>query len=57
MHKLLLDPRQLKSTHYFTDQIIGLNVAASHNVVDGEPASYWGWAAGGAVGAISNVNW
>jgi len=40
MQKLLLDPLQLKSTHYFTDQIIGLNVAASHNVVDGKPASY-----------------
>ena len=34
---LLLDPLQLSSTHYFTDQIIGLNVAASHNVVDGKP--------------------
>jgi hypothetical protein len=34
---LLLDPLQLVHTHYFSDQIIGLNVAASHNVVDGKP--------------------
>jgi hypothetical protein len=40
MHKLLLDPLPLKSTHYFADQINGLNVAASHNLVDGKPASY-----------------
>jgi len=40
MQKPLLYPLQLKSTHFFTDQIIGLNVAASHNVVDGKPASY-----------------
>ena len=40
MQKLLLDPLQRKSTRYFTDQIIGLNVAASHEVVDDNPASY-----------------
>ena len=34
---LVLDPLQLSSTHYFTDQIIGLNVAAPHEVVDGKP--------------------
>ena len=34
---LVLDPLKLGSTHFFTDQIIGLNVAASHNVVDGKP--------------------
>ncbi|WAC94470.1 serine hydrolase domain-containing protein [Mycobacterium sp. Aquia_213] len=33
---LLLDPLQLGRTHYFSDQIIGLNVAAAHNVVDGK---------------------
>lgn len=37
MQNLLLDPLELKSTHYFSDQIVGLNVAASHNVVDGKP--------------------
>ena len=37
MQNLLLDPLQLSSTHYFTDEIIGLNVAASHKVVDGKP--------------------
>ena len=37
VQNLLLDPLQLSATHYFTDQIIGLNVAASHNVVDGKP--------------------
>jgi CubicO group peptidase (beta-lactamase class C family) len=37
VQNLLLDPLQLSRTHYFSDQIIGLNVAASHNVVDGKP--------------------
>jgi CubicO group peptidase (beta-lactamase class C family) len=37
VQNLLLDPLQLDRTHYFSDQIIGLNVAASHNVVDGKP--------------------
>ena len=37
MESLLLGPLQLGHTHYFSDQIIGLNVAASHNVVDGKP--------------------
>lgn len=44
VQELLLDPLQLGHTHYFTDQIIGLNVAASHNVVDGKPVvdtSFW----------------
>jgi CubicO group peptidase (beta-lactamase class C family) len=36
VQNLLLDPLQLSRTHYFSDQIIGLNVAASHNVVDGK---------------------
>lgn len=34
---LVLDPLQLGRTHYFSDRIVGLNVAASHNVVDGKP--------------------
>jgi len=37
VQSLLLDPLQLTRTHYFSDQIVGLNVAASHNVVDGKP--------------------
>ncbi|SOJ54171.1 D-alanyl-D-alanine carboxypeptidase [Mycobacterium simulans] len=37
MQNLLLDPLQLGDTHYFSDQIIGLNVAVAHNVVDGKP--------------------
>ena len=37
VQNLLLDPLQLAHTHYFSDQIVGLNVAASHNVVDGKP--------------------
>ncbi|OBK10337.1 serine hydrolase domain-containing protein [Mycobacterium asiaticum] len=32
--RLLIDPLQLAHTRYFSDQIIGLNVAASHKVVD-----------------------
>ncbi|WP_077077153.1 serine hydrolase domain-containing protein [Mycobacterium numidiamassiliense] len=37
VHKLVLDPLQLAHTRYFSDQIIGLNVAASHNVLDAKP--------------------
>jgi CubicO group peptidase (beta-lactamase class C family) len=37
VQNLVLDPLQLAHTHYFSDEIIGLNVAASHNVVDGKP--------------------
>jgi len=33
VQNLLIDPLQLSRTHYFSDRIIGLNVAASHNVV------------------------
>jgi CubicO group peptidase (beta-lactamase class C family) len=36
VQNLVLDPLQLGHTHYFSDQIIGLNVAAAHNVVDGK---------------------
>lgn len=44
MQSLLLDPLQLGHTHYFTDQLAGLSVAAPHNVVDGKPVvddSFW----------------
>ncbi|OBG65122.1 serine hydrolase [Mycobacterium sp. E3339] len=34
---LVLDPLQLPHTRYFSDEIIGLNVAAPHKVVDGKP--------------------
>ena len=37
VQELLLDPLKLTSTHYSTDRVIGLNVAASHNVVDRKP--------------------
>jgi hypothetical protein len=36
VQELLLDPLRLAHTHYFSDQIIGLNVAASHRVTDGK---------------------
>jgi CubicO group peptidase (beta-lactamase class C family) len=42
--QLLLDPLQLAHTRYFSDQIIGLNVAASHQVIDGKPlvdSEFW----------------
>lgn len=37
VQNLLLNPLQLSHTHYFSDQLAGLNVAAPHNVVDGKP--------------------
>jgi len=37
VQKLVLDPLQLADTRYFSDQIIGLKVAAPHAVVDGKP--------------------
>ena len=37
VQKLLLDPLQLGNTRFFSDQIIGLNVAVSHDVKDGKP--------------------
>lgn len=40
VQRLLLDPLQLAHTRYFSDQIIGLNVAASHSVVDGKPIAF-----------------
>lgn len=37
VRNLLLNPLQLNHTHFFTDQLAGLSVAAPHNVVDGKP--------------------
>jgi len=34
---LVLDPLELGHTRYFSDEIVGFNVAASHNVVEGKP--------------------
>ncbi|MCE5291115.1 MAG: beta-lactamase family protein [Nocardiaceae bacterium] len=34
--KMVLDPLELNHTRFFSDQIVGFNIAASHNVVDGE---------------------
>ena len=36
VQKMVLDPLALNHTHFFTDEIIGLNIASSHNVVDGK---------------------
>ena len=33
---LLIDPLELDHTRFFSDQIVGFNVAASHNVVNGK---------------------
>jgi CubicO group peptidase (beta-lactamase class C family) len=44
VRKLLLDPLRLRHSRFFSDEIIGFNVAASHNIVDGKPvvdASIW----------------
>jgi CubicO group peptidase (beta-lactamase class C family) len=38
VRKLLLDPLGLNHSRFFSDQIIGFNVAASHAIVDGKPA-------------------
>ncbi|OBF90719.1 penicillin-binding protein [Mycobacterium sp. 852002-51152_SCH6134967] len=46
VQSLLLDPLELTHTRYFSDQIIGFNIAASHNVVDGKPVvdnGFWGF--------------
>lgn len=37
VQSLLLDPLQLNSTYCYTDELIGHNIAASHDVVDGKP--------------------
>ncbi|MGE2691931.1 serine hydrolase domain-containing protein [Mycolicibacterium pulveris] len=37
VQNLVLEPLELNHTRYFSDQVIGFNVASSHNVVDGKP--------------------
>jgi CubicO group peptidase (beta-lactamase class C family) len=57
---LLIDPLGLAHTRFFTDEIIGFNVAASHNLVDGkpvvEPAFFQVWRslhpAGGLISSV-----
>ena len=44
VRSLLLDPLGLTHSRFFSDQIIGFNIAASHNVVDGKAVvdpSFW----------------
>ena len=44
VQNLVLDPLELAHTTYFSDQIVGFNVAAAHNVVDGKPVvdnAFW----------------
>jgi CubicO group peptidase (beta-lactamase class C family) len=44
VQNLVLAPLELNHTRYFSDEIIGFNVAASHNVVDGKPVvdnAFW----------------
>ncbi|MFC7673699.1 serine hydrolase domain-containing protein [Mycolicibacterium sp. GCM10028919] len=60
VQNLFLDPLQLSSTHYFTDEIVGLNVAASHAIVDGKPVvetDYWAFprSANPTGGLLSNA--
>ena len=38
LRELVLDPLRLNHSRFFSDEIIGFNVAASHAIVDGEPA-------------------
>lgn len=37
VRELLIDPLKLAHSRFFVDEIIGFNVAAPHNVVDGRP--------------------
>jgi CubicO group peptidase (beta-lactamase class C family) len=37
VRELLLDPLGLAHSFFFSDEIVGFNVAASHDVVDGQP--------------------
>lgn len=37
VQNLLLNPLELGHTHFFTEKLTGLSVAAPHNVVDGKP--------------------
>jgi len=44
VQSLVLDPLELGHTRFFSDEIIGFNVAAAHNVVDGKPVvdnAFW----------------
>jgi CubicO group peptidase (beta-lactamase class C family) len=44
VRELVLDPLGLSHTRFFSDEIVGFNVAASHDIVDGEPVvdtSFW----------------
>lgn len=44
VRSLLIDPLGLAHTRFFTDEVIGFNVAASHKLVDGKPVvdpSFW----------------
>jgi CubicO group peptidase (beta-lactamase class C family) len=44
VRKLVLDPLRMSHSRFFSDEIVGFNVAASHNVVKGKPvvdASIW----------------
>ena len=38
VRELVLDPLRLNHSRFFSDEIIGFNVAASHVIVDGKPA-------------------
>ncbi|SDO55168.1 Tat (twin-arginine translocation) pathway signal sequence [Streptomyces sp. cf386] len=44
VRKLVIDPLGLDHSRFFSDEIVGFNVAASHNVVDGKAVlepSFW----------------
>jgi CubicO group peptidase (beta-lactamase class C family) len=53
---LLIDPLGLAHSRYFTDEIVGLNVAASHGVVDGKavvsPEAFRVWRSIAPAGAL-----
>jgi len=58
--QLLVDPLGLSHTRFFTDEIVGFNIAAPHNIVDGRPVvdpSFWALprAINPAGGLISSV--
>jgi CubicO group peptidase (beta-lactamase class C family) len=38
VRELVLDPLRLNHSRFFSDEIVGFNVAASHAIVDGKPA-------------------
>ena len=44
VRELVLDPLGMDHSRFFSDEIVGFNVAAPHNIVDGEPevdTSFW----------------